>query len=75
MLMRRLSAGQDEDSGKSREILDNSDKWLAMILKLWQSEFCVGERPMKHTTHNSMRRLQGPEMGLVSRRAWFNDLP
>lgn len=30
---------------------------------------------MKHITHNSMRRLQGPEMGLVSRRAWFNDLP
>jgi hypothetical protein len=31
---------------------------LHFLLDLWHSIVCVGERPMKYTTHNSLRRLE-----------------
>jgi hypothetical protein len=50
----------------SQELLKYFVNSLAFFLELWQSIFCVGERPMTNKTQNSMRR---PEP--TGRRASF----
>ncbi len=42
---------------------------LLFFVDLWQSSFCVGERPMKYNTQNSMRRLERLEVSCTGRRA------
>jgi hypothetical protein len=53
-------------------IFENSfQNSLLLLVELWQSNSCTGERPMKYTTQNSMRRLERLEPSCTGRRAWF----
>jgi len=53
----------------SYECLKNN---LHFTIELWQSSFCVGERPMKQITQISMRRLEPLDSSsCTGPRAWF----